>query len=236
MYLQRPKFEIMPHLAYEEMLALVCRAIHVFDKTQDPVTPVYREVTIKARLENGIFSFGECVGFSVVLTVDRGMAQEFSRHGIAHLIQENPLYCDYSKAIFGSQVSFIMPNAIRTIPYIIPEGPYEMAHDIFKGLALKNTETKETRYVTDLGRIAWFLGLKEAEEKYLGAVKNGLELENASGLLPSATKAEVVITANMREWGFIFETHIENSEVRSIVSDIFISAKRLFPAFFSHID
>jgi thymidylate synthase (FAD) len=51
----------------------------------------------------------------------------------------------------------------------------------------------------------WAAAMQKAEEAYCGLVARGVSPQIARGALPNDVKAEIVVTANLREWHHIFE-------------------------------
>jgi thymidylate synthase (FAD) len=50
----------------------------------------------------------------------------------------------------------------------------------------------------------WTAAMRKAEEAYLCLVARGVSPQIARGVLPTDVKAEIVVTANLREWHHIF--------------------------------
>ncbi len=51
----------------------------------------------------------------------------------------------------------------------------------------------------------WSAAMEKAEAAYCGLVARGVSPQIARGVLPNDIKAEIVVTANLREWHHIFE-------------------------------
>lgn len=58
---------------------------------------------------------------------------------------------------------------------------------------------------TEAQKQNWLAAMQQAENAYLEALKLGDKPEQAREVLPHALKAEIVVTANLREWRHIFE-------------------------------
>jgi thymidylate synthase (FAD) len=52
---------------------------------------------------------------------------------------------------------------------------------------------------------AWRRGVESAEQAYLQMIQRGVSPQIARGVLPNDLKAEIVVTANLREWHHIFK-------------------------------
>lgn len=81
-------------------------------------------------------------------------------------------------------------------------------------------------------------GLQEAEERYLELIKNGLKAEDARGLLPNATKTEIVCTMNLRSWMHFFEMRCDKhaqAEIRGIALRMLEEFYQLMPIIFNDL-
>lgn len=69
----------------------------------------------------------------------------------------------------------------------------------------------------------WELAMANAETHYMQALSLGMKPEIARGILPINLKAEIVITANLREWMHIFNLRCDTAAhpvIRGIMRDI----------------
>lgn len=113
---------------------------------------------------------------SVLFTVDRGVTHELVRHREASFAQESTRYCCYSLGKFGNEITVILPLFFDT------------------GMGLQsNSKVYE----------AWKYSCEVAERKYLELLSYGATPQQARTVLPSSTKADIVVTANLREWKHI---------------------------------
>ena len=51
----------------------------------------------------------------------------------------------------------------------------------------------------------WKESMQASEDAYLSLLKNGAKAQEARSVLPSSLKADIVVTANIREWRHIFK-------------------------------
>ena len=126
----------------------------------------------------------EHVPISVQFTVDRGITHELVRHRLASFAQESTRYCNYSNGKFE--------GGIRCV-------------SIMGGIAYDSTFQTMSP-----GRIEMILSeftqaCSDAEAHYLAMLELGCSPQIARSVLPTATAAELLITANVREWRHIFE-------------------------------
>ena len=59
-------------------------------------------------------------------------------------------------------------------------------------------------HLTDENLEAWRTGVHAAETAYMQMIQSGVSPQIARGVLPNDLKAEIVVTANLREWHHIF--------------------------------
>ena len=59
--------------------------------------------------------------------------------------------------------------------------------------------------------LTWIEGLKEAEKKYMELREAGLKPQDARGVLPNATKTEIVVTGFESDWNHFFELRTAGS-------------------------
>lgn len=111
---------------------------------------------------------------TVLFTSNRGFTHELVRHRLCAFTQESTRYCNYSKDKYGNEIT-ICPD--RT-PELEPENAQ-----------------------------LWALGIKATEQSYIGMTAEGehkVKAQIARDVLPQVTKADIVCTANFREWKHIF--------------------------------
>lgn len=111
---------------------------------------------------------------TVLFTSNRGFTHELVRHRLAAFTQESTRYCDYNKGKFGGEITVIAQ------PAYMEEG------------------------VDVMGFSEWGQALKDTEHRYQNLCKMGFKPQIVRGVLPQDLKAEIVCTANFREWRHIF--------------------------------
>lgn len=77
----------------------------------------------------------------------------------------------------------------------------------------------------------WLESMEEAEKCYLELLECGVKPETARSVLPTCLKAEIVVTANLREWRHIF--HMRTSSAAH--PDIRLPMRSLCQEFRKHI-
>lgn len=130
---------------------------------------------------------------TVLFTVDRGITHEMVRHRLASFAQESTRYCNYSQDKFNNEITVIEPvwyNGVsKEFKDKVAKAVSDKVWPVCSGL--------EKRYAQ------WYFEVKYAEESYFEMLKEGATPQEARSVLPTSTKAYLVVTANMREWRHI---------------------------------
>lgn len=119
---------------------------------------------------------------------DRGVSHEFVRHRVFSFAQESTRYCNYSKDKFGNELTFIIPCWTN-----LGEGSY---NDISN---LLHTDAVFINSICD------------AEDYYLGLLKEGWTPQQARAVLPNALKTELVMTGFISDWKHFFELRCDKA-------------------------
>jgi len=81
--------------------------------------------------------------------------------------------------------------------------------------------------------------LVETERFYRGLRKAGWAPEDARQILPTAIEAEIVVTANFREWRHIFEMRTQKAahwEIRAVMCKLLARAQEFVPVVFDDFE
>jgi thymidylate synthase (FAD) len=134
------------------------------------------ERLLRSCIERGHESVIEHGHVSLRVVTNRGVSHEIVRHRIASYSQESQRYVAYDKERFGGQITFVTPTY--------------MDLDTDEGRALY---------------AEWHRACKDAESSYMALRSQGVRPETARDVLNNATKTELVMTTNFREWRHFFE-------------------------------
>jgi len=174
----------------------------------------------------------EHVVVTVRFVVDRSLSHQLIRHRIGAYSQESQRYCDYGKK---GQVAFILPafvplkpgyyeweadslsaipEEMLTLPTLPKEGAPLMEWQTWtqtvQDRGLKKMEIDTTGWPQRNAALVWLKAMQNAEESYLDLRDSGIKAEDARGVLPNATKTEIVATFNLRMWRHIFQERAAN--------------------------
>lgn len=141
---------------------------------------------------------------------NRGVTHQLVRHRVASYTQESTKYCDYSKGKFGSEITV---TARPQLEAATPEEDYKLCQS----------------------RKEWEVALQQIEDAYLRLRSLGLEPQLARDVLPQVLKAEIVITANFREWRHIFRMRCSkhaHPDIRDLMIPLRDEFRRRIPIIF----
>lgn len=119
---------------------------------------------------------------SVLFTVDRGVTHELVRHRPASFAQESTRYCNYSQEKFGGDINVInIKTGIETEGKIVD--PMVIGELVAE----------------------WTNAMQDAEKHYMRMLELGATPQIARSVLPTSVKADITVTANLREWRHILK-------------------------------
>lgn len=147
---------------------------------------------------------------TVKFTCDRAVANEFVRHRVFSFMQESTRYCNYNKAKFGSQITYIIPQWIHDIQKDIADTIDPLTGETrkqwldYKDDILMNMLTVEDRTVAQ-----YIDTLQKIEDCYLDMITldDGTKLvpQQARQILPNALKTELIMTGTIEQWEGFFK-------------------------------
>lgn len=209
MILIKPSYEIQSNY---NNLDLIERAGRVCYKSDIPDDIEKRNKFIASRIRDAHESVLEHSMLTVKFICDRGVSHELVRHRLCAFSQESTRYCNYSGG-----VTFIIPPWVDIEPGIYPR---EDAYSI--------------TYTDDF----WLDSLYAAEARYKELLHCGWTPQQARSVLPNATKTELFMTANYREWRHILKLRIEKAahpQMRELMQPLLIELKENIPVIFDDI-
>jgi thymidylate synthase (FAD) len=170
----------------------------------------------------------EHFSFTVNFIIDRGVSHEIVRHRLASYSQESTRYVNYSKDKFGNQLTFIIPEWLPELE----DGEYY--YDIRNNVCYNNKNVE-----VDECTIKYLKELLNIEITYLDLIKGGWSAEKARDILPTATKTEIVVSANLREWRHILKLRTDfaaHPQMREIMRPFLDELKEKIPVIFEDIE
>ena len=122
---------------------------------------------------------------------DRGVSHEFVRHRVFTFAQESQRYCNYNKDKFNNELTFIKPTWLD-----IPTGNYTYWDGDWCDIDNMKIQLPSDNGVAD--NFLWCLN--NAGMQYRLLINKGLKPQEARGVLPNATKTELVMTGFESDW------------------------------------
>lgn len=128
---------------------------------------------------------------TVKFICDRGVSHEFVRHRVFSFAQESQRYCNYNKDKFNNELTFIRPTWLN-----IPTGNYTYWDGDWCDIDNMKIQLPSDNGVAD--NFLWCLN--NAGMQYRLLINKGLKPQEARGVLPNATKTELVMTGFESDW------------------------------------
>lgn len=126
---------------------------------------------------------------------DRGVSHEFVRHRVFSFAQESQRYCNYNKDKFNNELTFIKPTWLD-----IPTGDYTYWDGDWCDIDNMKIQLPLDNGIAD--NFLWCLN--NAGMQYRLLINKGLKPQEARGVLPNATKTEIVMTGFESDWEGFF--------------------------------
>lgn len=124
---------------------------------------------------------------TVRFTTSVGIGRELTRHRKFSFAQESTRYCKYNSDKFENQITYIIPTWAENIQ----EGDYDGITDDYDNIPQKE--------------LTLLFGLSQAEDYYLRLTDiDRAAAQEAREVLPLATKAELIMTGFVSDWGYLF--------------------------------
>lgn len=210
----RPYFEIIeptPFPTAIELYTKIEQIGRVCYKSEDKITPETAVPFVQNLIKRGHESVLEHFVFTVKFVVNRGFTHELVRHRIAAYSQESTRYCNYGK----KGLTFIIP------PWLdIPEGEYQSINYKWSGDA-----------------VIWAEALESASTAYNFLLQVWTP-QQARDVLPTALKAEIITTMNIRQWRHVLNERTAPSvhpQMDEMMQPLLKQFKHLYPVLFDDV-
>lgn len=118
-------------------------------KSEDRITEDSAKAFVANIIKRGHESVLEHEKITVKIICDRGVSHELVRHRIASYSQESTRYCNYNKAKFGSELTFIRPIFWESDPdkYLIWKQTMQHIEDAYMELINMGAKPEEARSI-----------------------------------------------------------------------------------------
>jgi thymidylate synthase (FAD) len=223
--------------------------LQVWADRQFRVSRIITDDFLKFLVKVGHESVLEHVVVTVRFIVDRALSHQLVRHRLGAYSQESQRYCDYDKKGHVSFImpSFVAlepgfyewhdlsferawHNQLLHIPeemLVLPRQPKEGATleewqtwtKELQAQGLKKVEVDFTGWTQRSAAQIWLRAMQFAEEAYLELREDKVKAEDARGVLPNATKTDIVATYNLRQWRHIFKERTINQAAQKPIRE-----------------
>lgn len=222
-----PYIEVLTPLddAHLKLIELAGRTCY---KSEDKITSQSATKFVEMLRKNGHESVLEHISASVRVVGSRSMSHQLVRHRLASYSQESQRFCSYGRK--GYQI--ICPPKIN-----LTCGPYYFDEDFPETFFMDSEylEQYPKNWFTGISR-HWLSSRVYNYLEYLYYLEAGIPPEDARECLPNATKTEVVMTANLRQWRHVFEERALNKhaqwQIRALMQYVLIEFGKALPSVF----
>lgn len=206
---------LTPNLA-EQLLIIEEAGRTCYRSADNPITAKSASRFIRMIIKRGHESVIEHSSLTVKFSnVSRGFTHEMVRHRLCAFSQESTRYVDY----VGEKLDTEKAEATFVMP------PHRENEEIVVGKHSKCT-LKISEIFEDLEH--WYRCLRKA----------GWPPQDARQVLPIGTAAQIVVTANLREWRHIMTMRTQKAahwEIRSVICRLLHELKTIIPVVFEDL-
>ncbi len=176
-------------------------------KSEKKITPGSADMFVEKIRKSQHLSVLEHASVTAIVIGSRAMSHQLVRHRIAAYSQESMRYCNYGK---NDSLQVICPPSIG-----LPPGDYLM----------DDLETK-LEGTLSFRQCRWVELMDGAYYEYKCELDDGIRPEDARFVLPNATKTELAVTFNLRQWRHVFMERALNKHAQWEIRDIFSAILR----------
>lgn len=192
-------------------------------KSEDRITDGSADKFVRSICGNRHESVLEHSVVTTIVICSRACSHQLVRHRIAAYSQESMRYVNYGKV---DSLKVICPPSIGVQP-----GEYESFGPMIQqaGICID----------LPVRQAQWLHHIDDAYTEYKDELKKGVKPEDARYVLPNATKTELAVTFNLRQWRHVFLERALNMhaqwEIREIFLGILRDLEKRFPAVFDDL-
>ena len=187
-------------------------------KSEGRIAPGSYTEFLRQKIDLGHESIIEHESFTVHFITDRGVTHELVRHRLASYTQESTRYCNYSNdEKFSDGITFIDPTLSIEL--------CSKTNTLSQGCKSRLIRHMKEQF-------------SKAEDVYNAMIKTGASAQIARGVLPTDVKAEIYMTANLREWRHFFKmraTKPAHPKMKELVLPLLFHLKQVLPIVFDDI-
>jgi len=201
-------------------------------KSEDRITAGSADKFVRGICRNRHESVLEHAVVTAIVICSRACSHQLVRHRIAAYSQESQRYVNYGKE---DHLRVVCPSGIG-----LSAGVYFFENtSLNKGWFKYREGPVLPDKITDPNQIMWLYTIRCCYDEYKRELTERIKPEDARYVLPNATKTELAVTFNLRQWRHVFRERALNShaqwEIREIFSAILCDLKGHFPAVFDDL-
>ncbi len=189
-------------------------------KSEGRIKPGSADQLIATLCKSGHESVLEHATVTTIIICSRACSHQLVRHRIAAYSQESQRFCTYKNRLL-----VVCPPSIGLEP-----GDYESYGRLIRPSSWNLTSRQES----------WIHQIEAAYQEYRDECAEGIKPEDARYVLPNATKTELAVTYNLRQWRHVFKeralNHHAQWEIRGIFSSILNDMRMKLPAVFDDLE
>lgn len=184
--------EILTPLDGEEILKRIEYAGRTCYASRDLTTETSARKFVESIIARNHHSLLEHINISVNFITDRGVMAELTRHRLMSYSVQSTRYCDFTKDMFGNQITVILPME------------FYAAHEEYS--RMQKGSCWQFPFSGDLVLYdAWHKSMQGCEDAYFYLRQHNASPQLARSVLPNSLKTEIVCTGNLREWRHILK-------------------------------
>ena len=196
-------------------------------KSENKINDTSAENLLKNIIKNKHLSVLEHANMTIRFITNRTVSHQLVRHRTGIVFsQESQRYCTYN-----NHVQFIIPERIESL--------FKLDQAVMNFTDIKAIlNEKDKKQTIRESALSWLKMCLKTEMNYHSLLFDNWPSEDARGVLSNDVKTEIVVTANIREWRYIFELRITNKcqyNMRVLMRKTLDEVKTKIPLLFDDI-
>ena len=145
-----------------------------------------------------------------LIGIDIGVTREGNRHRVFSILEQSTRYCNYSKAKFGNELTYILPQWMQDVELD------------------ENGHIKDPICSMSVAYQKFFDQLRSAEKAYMDLLEEGWKPQQTRQILPIDTATEVIYTGYEDAWSHFLDLRLQQS-TGAVHPNMLAAAKTILP-------